>query len=42
MSNEQIAHDLAIAIIINRRIDTPSEAYEEYQTMYKDILHRLS
>ncbi len=42
MSNEQIAHDLAIAIIINRKIDTPKQALEEYQSMYNDVLHRLS
>lgn len=41
MSNEQIAHDLAIAIIKNRDIDTPAQAVEEYQVMYRDILHRL-
>ncbi len=41
MSNEQIAHDLAIAIIVNRKVDTPAQALEEYQSMYKDILHRL-
>lgn len=42
MSNEQIAHDLAITIVKNRGIDTPKEALDEYQTMYKDLLHRLS
>lgn len=42
MSNEQIAHDLAIAIITNRKIDTPAEAIDEYQSMYKDLLWRLS
>lgn len=42
MSNEQIAHDLSIAIIQVRGIDTPKQALEEYQTIYKDILHRLS
>lgn len=42
MSNEQIAHDLAIVIVNNRNVDTPAQALEEYQTMYKDILHRLS
>lgn len=42
MSIEQIAHDLAIIVIKNRHIDTPAQAVEEYQTMYKDILHRLN
>lgn len=42
MTKEQIAHDLAITIVKNRNIDTPAEAVEEYQVMYKDILHRLS
>lgn len=42
MSQEQIAHDLAIVIVKNRNIDTPAQAIEEYQTIYKDILHRLS
>lgn len=42
MSNEQIAHDLAIVIVSNRGTDTPKQALEEYQEMYKDILHRLS
>ena len=42
MSNEQRAHDLAIAIILNRKIDTPADAFKEYQTMYKDLLHRLN
>lgn len=42
MSNEQIAHDLAVALVINRQIDTPKQALEEYKTMYKDVLHRLS
>ena len=42
MSNEQIAHDLAIAIIVNRKIETPDEASNTYQKMYTDLLHRLS
>ena len=42
ISNELIAHDLAVAIVINRHIDTPAQAVEEYQTMYKDILHRIT
>lgn len=42
MNNEQIAHDLAIVIVSNRNIDTPKEALEEYQAMYKDLLHRLN
>lgn len=42
MSKEQIAHDLALIVVSNRHIDTPSEAVEEYQVMYRDILHRLS
>ena len=42
MSNEQIAHDLAVAIVINRKIETPKESLEEYKSMYNDILHRLS
>ena len=42
MSNEQIAHDLAIVIVKNRNIDTPAQAVEEYQVMYRDILHRIS
>lgn len=42
MTKEQIAHDLAITIVKNRNIDTPAEAVEEYQVMYRDILHRLS
>lgn len=42
MSIEQIAHDLAVAIILNRKIDTPKQALDEYQSMYKDILYRLS
>ena len=42
MTNEQIAHDLAVVVVKNRNIDTPAQAVEEYQIMYKDILHRLS
>ncbi len=42
MSKEQIAHDLAVAIIINRKINTPAQVLEEYESMYRDILHRLS
>ena len=42
MTDEQKAHDLAVAIILNRKIDTPAEAYEEYQVMYRDIYHRLT
>lgn len=41
MSNEQQAHDLAIAIIINRKIDTPIQAYDEYLSMYKTILNEI-
>lgn len=41
MSNEQKAHDLAIAVIINRKIDTPIDAFEEYQSMYKTIIHEF-
>ena len=42
MTNEQIASQLAIAIVINRNIDTPAQIVEEYQLLYKDILHRLN
>lgn len=42
MTNEQIASQLAIAIVLNRGIDTPNQAVDEYQSMYKDILHRLN
>ncbi len=41
MSNEQRAHDLAIAIILNRKIDTPVQAYDEYLSMYKTILNEM-
>lgn len=42
MTNEQIAHDLAVAIIANRKIETPAEAFDLYQVMYKDLLHRIA
>ena len=41
MSNEQRAHDLAIAIIINRGIEAHIDAYKEYLSAYKTILHEL-
>ena len=42
MSDEQIAHDLAIVIVKNRGIDTPIDALEEYQEMYKTLLHNIN
>lgn len=41
MPIEKIAHDLAVVVVKNRGIDTPAEAVEEYQTMYKYILQKL-
>lgn len=42
MSNEQRAHDLAIAIVLNRGIEAHIDAYDEYLSAYKTILHEIN
>ena len=39
MSNEQRAHDLAIAVVINRGAEAHIDAHDEYLSAYKTILH---